>query len=389
MPSSPSIDPQAAFPRGRSGYWIFQAVFWLVIFSFTGLGILSASSGEPAIPLTPGQEAVFGKLLRATILQAWLDAGTGVLLGVGLTHALMGYSRRRDWLAGSMPALAGKSLTACALMALGVTVVQLTLSALLIGPPAAPAPPDWSFFWGALGRWLEHALEFAGWCALFYGFHAAARLTRLRIQQFQQEAAAKDARLEAIQAQLNPHFLFNSLNTVRGLIDEDPARARDAVTALAHVLRASLQSTQHRLIPLAEELSTVEAHLSLELARHGDRLTVVREIAPETLTDRVPPLLVQTLVENAVKHGIGEHPGAGRVRYAARREGDQLVLLIQNEGVLRPRAAGPGGGLGLTHARERLQLLYGPAALLTLEENAGQVTAQVRIPQNQQPSEDA
>jgi two-component system, LytTR family, sensor kinase len=360
----------------RTGYWVFQAVFAFVIASMSAVSIWSIDRSESPIALTPEQRVDLAKLLVRLSQQSRLELGVEVGLIFLLTHLLQAFSRKRGWLEKSPPQLAaraaGASVGLGGVLALGILAV------------------NWVFFGDSSGsmkdqpllmlvdRWQSGVLEMAAWCALFYGFQTYARISWLQLESVRQEAAAKDARLEAITAQLNPHFLFNALNTVRGLIDEDPQHARDAVTALSHVLRASLQSTRSHLIPLAEELAVVEAHLSLEQARHGERLTITHEVAAETLGDKVPPLLIQTLVENAVKHGIAARPGPGFVHYAAWREPGGLMVEIRNGGALGRLE---NEGLGLIHTRERLQLLFGLGASLELFTGKTGVIAQVRIPQ--------
>src|SRR5262249_25971718 len=163
-----------------------------------------------------------------------------------------------------------------------------------------------------------------------------------------------------------PHFLFNSLNSVRALIADDPARAQDAVTRLAHTLRYALAAGDDELVSLERELEMVDDYLGLEALRLGDRLRVERD------TDgaggaRIPVMLLQTLVENAVKHGIAALPEGGTLRLAARldRARGELVLDVDNP---RPRAAATAGqGIGLANANQRLRLLFGPSAAVSLD----------------------
>ncbi|MDB6166052.1 MAG: ypdA, partial [Lacunisphaera sp.] len=204
-------------------------------------------------------------------------------------------------------------------------------------------------------------------------------------------ANVKEAELRALKSQVNPHFLFNSLNSLRALIDEDAPRAREAVTRLANMLRYSLQSGQLETVPFEDELRIVEDYLALEQIRHENRLRVRWEIAEDVSVGAVsvPPMLLQTLVENAVKYGIGTRREGGELRISAQFEGAALRLRVTNPGDLAEPAsasaarAGSSTGVGLRNASERLKLLFGDRASLTLlSEPAGCVTADVLIPLN-------
>ncbi len=359
----------------NSGYWTFQIAFGGIIFGLTAVDILTASTGTTSVLAELTTDSLRPE--PSVVWQAWLEAAVESLLVAILTHALHLWSQRQGWLESSMKLLAGRALAACALLGFVLSLAMQNVISLLYDMSREPAHAEVSGMVELLVRWPSTTLEMAAWCALYYGFRAYARLNRLEMERLQQEAAAKDARLDMIATQLNPHFLFNSLNTVRGLIDEDPHRARDAVTALANVLRASLQNSRQQLVSLSEELATVEAHLSLEFARHGDRLTITTDIKPHVLSAMVPPLLIQTLVENAIKHGVAARPGPGFVHYSARLEATDLHVEIRNNGALGRL----GNGLGLAHTHERLELLFGSPSLLHLSAGIGGVTAQVRIPQ--------
>jgi two-component system LytT family sensor kinase len=219
------------------------------------------------------------------------------------------------------------------------------------------------------------------WAALYYACHAFTRLHQMEVTTLRSDSAIKEARLQTIATQLNPHFLFNSLNTVRALIEESPKQARDAVTQLSLVLRASLSASDQKLIPLRDELTAVNALLDLELTRYGDRLHVEREVGSGCEKALVPPLLLVTLVENAVKHGVAAKLGPGHLRYAAQIEKSGLTLRVENSGTL---AEGweHKGGIGLAHTRERLALLFGDKATMTIQQTANGVEASVILPQN-------
>lgn len=224
--------------------------------------------------------------------------------------------------------------------------------------------------------WVNGVIMLTGWLCVYFFYHLFDRYNRLQIEQLRLAAHAKESELRALKSQVNPHFIFNSLNSLRALIDEEPARARLAVTQLANLLRYSLQSGQLETVPFEDELRIVNDYLALEQVRHEERLRVRLDIAPETLTLPIPPMLLQTLVENAVKYGISTRAEGGEIAIVARRENDALRLQVTNPGELAPvaRLSGGGGGtstgLGLRNAAERLRLLFGDRASLQLRTGA-------------------
>lgn len=238
-----------------------------------------------------------------------------------------------------------------------------------------------------LTSFVNGAIMMAGWLCIYFFYHLFERLNRLQVEQLRLAGSVKEAELRALKSQVNPHFLFNSLNSLRALIDEDAPRAREAVTRLANMLRYSLQSGQQETVPLEDELRIVEDYLTLEQIRHESRLRVRWDIADEARSCAVPPMLLQTLVENAVKYGISTRVEGGELVIAARLTGTGLGLRVTNPGDLAAPAsasaarAGSSTGVGLRNASERLKLLFGTRATLTvLAEPAGCVTADVLIP---------
>ena len=179
-----------------------------------------------------------------------------------------------------------------------------------------------------------------------------------------------------MQAQINPHFLFNALNGLRGLIAENPGAAQDAVTRLSQLMRYSLTQSRRATVPLSEEIEAVRDYLSIEKMRFEERLQVDWHIESGVEGLEVPPMSLQTLVENALKYGIAHLQGGGRVSVSVKREGRDLVLRVTNPGAL----ATGDGGTGLANLRQRLQLTGGDLASFQLRESKGTVTAEIRLP---------
>lgn len=197
---------------------------------------------------------------------------------------------------------------------------------------------------------------------LSYGAHGAARAA-------QAEAAAAQTHLATLRAQLQPHFLFNSLHAIVQLIHLDPKRAAEAAELVAELLRRSLEE-QRDEVPLRDEWSFVSRYLAVEQIRFGDRLVVKAELPPELEKESVPSFALQTLVENAVQHGAAPRVEPTEVVIAAKSSGSRLVVSVRNDGDERgtgtggAAVGGTGTGTGLSRLRQRLSVLYGDAATL-------------------------
>src|SRR6185437_13536270 len=200
-------------------------------------------------------------------------------------------------------------------------------------------------------------------------------------QAREQEARilAREAELKALKAQINPHFLFNSLNSVSALCVMDGARARDMCIRLSDFLRSTLAVGDHALIPLKQELSLAFAYLSVEQIRFGDRLRVAREIVPGCDSLLVPPLLLQPLVENAIKHGVSTLLDGGTLRIEVRVDSNHLRLTVIND--FDPDAAPKHGqGIGLANVRRRLEARYGSESRFTAAPKNREFFVEILIP---------
>ena len=193
----------------------------------------------------------------------------------------------------------------------------------------------------------------------------------------QLEASLAQARLAALEHQLQPHFLFNTLHAIGGLVRQDrKGEAIEMIAGLSDLLRYSLDQAGKHVVPLEQEVAIVERYLEIQRMRFADRLAIEVDVAPETRRALVPALLLQPLAENAVKHGIEAASEAGAITLRARRDGDALVLAITNTG----GDPAPREGIGIANTRERLARLFGERFSFALGKDAGGVVATVRLP---------
>jgi signal transduction histidine kinase len=353
-------------------YWLAQLGGWLAYALVHYLAYMPA--------LAPGEylEYLGYRGLLATEL-LYVPVGVAASAALGAVYRRL-LARRTPWPAAALAALAG-----CA--AMGAAFFLAWRALLLWFGLLAPGEP--------LLRWPDAARSVLGftfalvaWTGVWFGvvFWQAAQASQL---------LAQEARLRMLAYQLNPHFLFNALNSLRAMIGEDRVRARRMVTELAEFLRYALVHRPLEHTTLGEELEVVESYLAIEQIRFEDRLAVAFDVDRTAAGAEVPAFLLHPLVENALRHGDGgspEHPM--HVRVGARTESDRLVLEVWNSGTLRPTAAdGRGGalvpstgdpaagtGIGLANVRARLDALFPGRHRFTLTEAEGGVLARVELP---------
>lgn len=225
---------------------------------------------------------------------------------------------------------------------------------------------------------------------LTFGFMTIASYTFLLYRKYREEelraselkAQLVNAQLNTLRTQLHPHFLFNSLNAVSTLMREDVEAADRMLVRLSDLLRLSLQSVGKQKVPLREELDFVQRYLDVERVRFSDRLHTSLQIDPATSDAAVPYLLLQPLVENAIRHGISPKPGSGTVTVSSQRLGERLLLQVRDDGIgLQTQKDRTGeSGVGLANTRERLQMLYGDDCCFSLSNTGEGVTVRIEIP---------
>jgi len=212
------------------------------------------------------------------------------------------------------------------------------------------------------------------------GIESRRRLEAERARAARMQAELAEARLQVLRTQLQPHFLFNTLNAISALALDDPHLARAMIARLGDFLRLTLAQSGSEELPLACELQGLECYLEIQRLRFQDRLAVHVDVAQEALAAVVPHLLLQPLVENALQHGLSPRTGAGNLTVSGRRQGAELLLAVEDDGVGLP-AGEPREGFGLANTRDRLRARFGGAARLAVEARPGGGTrASLRLP---------
>ena len=325
--------------------------------------VLTALLARPgAMPVAPALTlAVPLTLLYAFLgLAAWYPArglplGSGRALAIAATHGAGALVTSAVWL----------------LLGAGLARVLAPLSGWSDLPALYARELSPLFAAGVLLYLLCVALQY-----LFLSFEAAREAER---REAELRSLAREAELAALKARVQPHFLFNSLNTIASLVTRDAVQAREMCVALSDFLRASLALGERPNVSVAEEVALARTYLDVERVRFGERLQVEEDLDPDGEACRMPPLLLQPLVENAVLHGISTLVAGGVVRLETCRSARRLRILVENP--YDPRSPSrPRGGLGLKLVRERLAAAYGDQALFASRSVEGRHIAVLSIP---------
>jgi hypothetical protein len=358
----------SAAPSASLTYWSCQLLGW----GLYGLGQVYNTLLTLDVPLGRAVSEIV--LLNVTAM--------------GLTHGLRRFMRRRAWEALRAPALLPRVLAASVVLGLVQAAIMhfmavasmwqldpvLDADVIAALPQILSNPP--------VLRILNWSVAFLVWIAMYLGITSLRDRHAAELRHSELTRALQLSELRLLKSQLNPHFLFNSLNSVRALISEDPSGAQKAVTRLARTLRYTLTSGQEELVTLERELEIVEDYLALESLRFGDRLRIEREIDPRARGVRIPVMLLQTLVENAIKHGIAELPGGGVLRVRAAMREDGLHVDVQNPRPALAIHSASHEGVGLHNVSQRLRLLFGARASFELDlSRADLATARICVPE--------
>ncbi|WP_223648853.1 sensor histidine kinase [Hymenobacter psoromatis] len=343
-------------------YWLLQALGW-GLWGLVGL-VLSMGFGRSSWVLIPVELVVAGTMLAAS-------------------HALRTFVRHHGWARLPPGRLLPRLLAINVVIALAATVIMSVFIAGMLWlwlPQQLVKGFPWLQY---VGYFITNSMALWLWSAVYFGLHYFDNFRAAEIDTWKLAAIAREAELRTLQAQLNPHFLFNGLNNIRALVMEDPARARAMMTHLAELLRYSMQRNTLAQVPLATELEIVENYLQLEAMQLEERLRYTLDVAPEALPVLLPPMTVQLLVENAIKHGLAPRPAGGCLSLSAQLDGagTGLLVAVRNTGTYQPTPGHPG--VGVRNVGERLRLLFGPAASFRIGPDPlrpDTVLAELRLP---------
>lgn len=297
--------------------------------------------------------------------------------GILLSYFYRQIIKTQQWLQKPIHVLIALTLGSCLLLGGLFTLINYLVDYHLL--QVTPNKPDVKYVLLAV---VNQSIFFLMWSLIYYAAHYFSSSRQREIEHLKWEGAIKDFELNKLKSQLNPHFVFNALNTIRALVDEDPVKAKMSITQLSNILRNSLLADRNKTITFMEEMKTVNDYVNLEKIRYEDRMNVHMEISPEAMHVQVPPMMIQTVVENAVKHGIARLLGKGFIGIEAMVNNNVLEVNISNTGNLGGQDPFANStGFGIINTKHRLELLFGPKASFDLiQEKEGVVCARLRIP---------
>lgn len=357
--SSPAASTLGVLPGRQGAAWLMVVGGWTLFgFCCFGFSVMAATGTGLGVQR-------LGRLLAFSVGAAWIWAA--------LTPAALWLTRNASFRPGRRTRSAGIH----ALTAAGFVLLSITMQGALAEATSSTA---------AGPNLLQPRLQAALLAYLvIVGLGQAARYLRLsrsrQVHASELEARLAKTHLQVLRMQLQPHFLFNTLNTVAELVHSDPDAADQMITRLGRLLRLSLDQAGHHVVPLRQEIEFLRMYVEIEQVRFQDRLQIVWDVAPDTLDAAVPTLLWHPLLENAIRHGVTPLAERGRIVIGSHREGEDLMLEIRDNGMGLPAGAMAKEGVGLRNIRERMDQLYGSRAGLRLEpSSSGGTTAILRIP---------
>ena len=349
--------------------WYWVALFW------TAIGVMDATD-TVVLMRAQGMHHAWWQLF-VSLLATWMfwAAATPVIFWMGECYPL-GWSRENAWnWVRHFAAFVATGACAAAV----VTALEFWLNPWMPGVPPDPFLEMWPRrFYGQLvsALLLYGTILMVGWL-----LESRARIARKEMEAARLSERLTKAQLSALRQQIEPHFLFNTLHTIAGLVREKRNEAAvDMIAGLSELLRHALKTSERQRVALGEEMHILERYLEIDKVRFADRLSVRVNVPEELREAAVPSLILQPIVENAVKHGIAQRVTGGSIVIVAARENGSLGLSVYNDGPGFPADWEKQGGIGLQNVRERLMSLYGSAGDLQVKNEAGGVRVTVMVP---------
>lgn len=337
-------------------YWYAQLIGWLVYVFIVGL---------------------FNKLNGSEISSELIYSLLSIyLIGISISHFYRAIINKLHWMKYSLGLLVPRVLSSVFVLGIIIYLVQNVVLDVLIAHNSFEID-----LVDAFPKVINWTLLLLLWSLFYFLFHFINNYKKEEIKNLKWQAAKNEIELNKIKSQLNPHFIFNSMNSIRALVDENPVLAKDAITQLSNVLRNSLLMGRKKLIPLSDELKIVDDYLSLEKTRYEERLNIVKNIDKNSESFLVPPLMIQTLVENGIKHGTSKLPKGGTIEIYTKNNGNNLLIEIYNSGFYDETKESETG-FGLVNTIQRLHLMYGEKAKFKIENVGEKVKTTLLIPQN-------
>ncbi len=337
-------------------YWTCQIVGW-TLFCFNEIFSYSIQFGYE----------------NQLIFQAIIN----FFIAISLTHAFRYVVKKYNWITLPLPQLTIRVLFGVLVMTIILIALNLPLDAQYTGTMLIEKKIL------IIQYFVDLVKPFLFWVLVYIFYHYSEEKGQKEIEGLKLKSSIKETEAKVLKAQMNPHFMFNALNSIRALVIEDPAKAQQGITQLSNILRSSLIADRRTTISLKEELRTIEDYLALEKVRYEERLQTKWDVDANTLGIQVPPMMLQTLVENAIKHGVQKAIGWGFIEINTSLIDEKLYIKVRNTGQLfSTESESESGGFGLKNTTQRLDILYGNEASFKIyQEDSLTVCAEITIPE--------
>lgn len=318
--------------KARRTYWFAQVGGWALL----SLLIFSAS-------VFSNQKVNFGSVI--------ISASCFFIFGMILSHFMRYFFIRMNWLNVRLPKLMVRVLLTSILVSIIMSFLNILVSHLISGAYIQLYLVEFSL------DVFATLVFFILWNSVYFTFHFFQRSKEQEVSNLKLTASHNEIELKNLRSQLNPHFLFNSLNSIRALVDIEPELAKESITKLSHLLRKSLVLGSEKLVTLEDELAVVQDYLDLEKVRFEERLIIHHDINDRLNVIKIPPFAIQTLVENALKHGVSKLINGGEVWIRTMESETTYCIEVENTGVLVPNTQ-KSTGIGVANTIRRLELQY-------------------------------
>ena len=339
--------------KARSIYWVAQFAGWIAYATLLFIAIVNREN-----------EVNFETIVSVSL---W------VVFGVGVTHAQRFVFLRLGWLDLRLPNLIPRVLISSTVSAVVIYICLFIVDYFLLS--SAESNEQLTVSNLVLGT-ISIAILVLFWNAIYFTFHFFQKSRNQEVSNLELTASNRESELKNLRSQLNPHFLFNSLNSIRALVDIEPAKAKKSITTLSNLLRQSLLVGKENMVTVEQELDIVRNYLDLEKIRFEERLNVQWEIDDSLLSKEIPPFAVQMMAENAVKHGISNLKEGGVVVVSIVRIETGFSLQIKNSGELGVKT---DLGVGIQNIKQRLNLQFGANASYSMTQIEGHVVAKIEF----------
>ncbi len=331
-------------------YWLAQFIGWT---AYCGLLTLSVYTNNPA-------HVDLAFLFNIVVI---------IVAGISVTHLQRWVFIKLGWLSMKLPRLIPRLLISSFFFSILISIIDLLTDHLSAVYSVKNNPLDLS---DVVVNVFSALFLVLFWNAIYFTFHFFQQSRNQEISNLELTASNRESELKNLRSQLNPHFLFNSLNSIRALITVEPEKAKISITTLSNLLRQSLMLGKENLVSLESELNLAKSYLELEKIRFEERLKVEWELSPDLASFEIPPFTLQMMVENAIKHGISNLREGGVVRIIVEENDDFVQVEVINTGSLESVV---DLGVGIENIKQRLALQYGQGAEFTLTEKQGFVHA--------------